>query len=156
MSDPRRPVRVIREYKIEYPDPIQVARGERVTVGREDEEFPGWRWCMAANGHEGWVPVELLSDTGTEALVLKEYSARELAVQAGEEVFIEEDRHGWLFIRNSRGECGWLPATHVAKLKGEASERCPHAFRGRTPLATQSITQSPAPINCQLTSFQMV
>lgn len=109
---------MIREYKVEYPDPIQVGRGETVTVGREDEEFPGWKWCKAADGREGWVPVELLSNEGTEAIVMTEYSARELAVQPGEKVIVEEERHDWLLVRNSRGDRGWLLATHVEPVEG--------------------------------------
>jgi len=48
--------RIIREYMPEYPDPIEVAAGERVSVGNEDAEFPGWVWCRSSDGREGWVP----------------------------------------------------------------------------------------------------
>ena len=43
-------------------DPIEIAPGEKVSVGHEDDEFPGWKWCKARDGCEGWVPVELLSN----------------------------------------------------------------------------------------------
>src|SRR5438552_15956990 len=33
-------------------------------------EFPGWKWCKASDGREGWVPVELLSNEGADATVL--------------------------------------------------------------------------------------
>lgn len=36
--------RIIREYTPQYPDPLSVAAGESVSVGREDDEFPGWKW----------------------------------------------------------------------------------------------------------------
>jgi hypothetical protein len=63
--------RIIREYTPEYPNPLSVFAGESVSVGREDDEFPGWKWCRAANGSEGWIPVELLSDaSATETAVL--------------------------------------------------------------------------------------
>src|SRR5207237_267242 len=87
--DPRmlqRKVRIKIEHRIEYPDPLRVAAGERVNVGHEDAEFPGWKWCKASDGREGWVPVELLSNEGAETTVLQDYSARELAVRPGEEV----------------------------------------------------------------------
>lgn len=106
-------VRISTEYKVEYSDPIQVASGERVNVGREDDAFPGWKWCKARDGREGWVPVELLSNEGTEAVVLDNYSARELAVQPGEEVVVEDARHGWLLVRNADGEHGWIPESHT-------------------------------------------
>ncbi len=76
--DPRMPQRKVRikiEHRIEYPDPLRVAAGERVNVGHEDAEFPGWKWCKASDGREGWVPVELLSNEGAETTVLQDYSA---------------------------------------------------------------------------------
>ncbi len=50
--DPRMPQRKVRikiEHRIEYPDPLRVAAGERVNVGREDAEFPGWKWCKGCS-----------------------------------------------------------------------------------------------------------
>ncbi len=44
---------VTKEYRVEYPNPIRVAAGARVRVGREDAEFPGWKWCEASDGLEG-------------------------------------------------------------------------------------------------------
>ena len=117
--DPRMPHRKVRikiEHRIEYPDPIGVAAGERVNVGHEDAEFPGWKWCKASDGREGWVPVELLSNEGAEATVLQNYSAHELAVQPGEEVIVEESRHEWLLVRNALGERGWIPAANTEPL----------------------------------------
>ncbi len=108
-----RKVRVNRAYVAQYPNPIEVASGAKVRVGREDNEFPGWRWCTAPDGREGWVPVALLSITGTEATVLQNYSARELTVAAGEEVEVEETRHDWLRVRNAEGQRGWIPANTV-------------------------------------------
>jgi uncharacterized protein YgiM (DUF1202 family) len=110
------PVRIRVEHKVEYADPIRVKAGARVTAGREDDEFPGWKWCKASDGREGWIPVELLSDEGAEAIVLHDYSARELAVHPGEEVTVEEARHGWLLVRNAQGERGWIPSSHVEPL----------------------------------------
>jgi SH3-like domain-containing protein len=108
--------RITTEYRVEYESPIEVAAGERVRVGREDSEFPGWKWCEALDGHAGWVPVEFLSEEGAEATVRQDYSARELAVQPGEEVMVEDARHEWLLVRNARGERGWIPASHAQAL----------------------------------------
>jgi uncharacterized protein YgiM (DUF1202 family) len=109
--------RIIREYTPQYPDSLYVVSGESVSVGREDHEFPGWKWCRASSGREGWVPVELLLDaTAAETAVICDYSSRELAVQTGEEVTVEEARHEWLLVRNNRGERGWIPASHSEPL----------------------------------------
>src|SRR5439155_16788236 len=112
----QRRVRIKIEHRIEYPDPIGVAAGERVNVGREDAEFPGWKWCKASDGREGWVPVELLSNEGAETTVLQDYSARELAVRPGEEVIVEESRHEWLLVRNALGERGWILASSIESI----------------------------------------
>jgi len=78
--------KIIREYMPEYPDPIEVVAGERVSVGNEDAEFPGWVWCRSSDGREGWVPAELLSSEGSDAIILENYSARELAVHLSVEL----------------------------------------------------------------------
>jgi SH3-like domain-containing protein len=113
MSEAKRRVHVKLEYSPEYPDPIKVLAGQKVRVGREDEEYPGWKWCKGPDGREGWVPAELLSDAKAEATVLEDYSAQELSVREGEEVEVEDARHGWLRVRNANGERGWIPASHI-------------------------------------------
>ena len=107
-----RKARIIREYKVQYSDPITVAAGKPVTVGREDDECPGWKWTTSSDGRAGWVPVELLSNEGPQAFVLQDYSARELAVQPCEDVIVEKARQGWILVRNSCGQRGWIPASH--------------------------------------------
>jgi len=34
--------RIRQQYQAEYPNPIQVKADERVEVGQEDEDWPGW------------------------------------------------------------------------------------------------------------------
>src|SRR5215831_10779569 len=102
MQKVQRMVRIKVSRQVQYPDPISVTAGEGVLVGSEDGEFPGWRWCKASNGREGWIPVELLSNKGAEATVLENYSARELAVESGEQVTIEDMRQDWLLVRNAK------------------------------------------------------
>jgi uncharacterized protein YgiM (DUF1202 family) len=112
MKEPNK-VRIIAAYEPEYLNPIEVAAGETIQVGDEDQEFPGWKWCRASDEREGWVPVELISTHDEEAKVVEDYSARELSVKPGEEVAIEEARHGWLLVRNARGQRGWIPGSHA-------------------------------------------
>lgn len=107
-------VRVTLAYAPQYSRPIQVAAGERVSVGHEDDDFPGWKWCKAADESEGWMPIELLSGDGDVAVVMEDYSSRELAVEPGEEVVVEDSRRDWLLVRNGRGERGWIPPSRAA------------------------------------------
>lgn len=113
MEIPHQKALVRLEHQVAYHNPIQVKAGERVEVGREDDEYPGWLWCRAANGREGWMPVELLSRHGSVAVVLLDYSAKELAVRPGDEVTVEEVRRGWALVRNVQGEVGWIPKSHI-------------------------------------------
>jgi uncharacterized protein YgiM (DUF1202 family) len=113
MSKPDRRVRIKRDYKTQYPEPLTVKSGETVRVGREDSTFPGWKWCEARDGRKGWVPVELLSNDGAQAKLRQDYSARELAVVAGEVVTVEDARHAWLLVRNQQGDSGWIPDSHA-------------------------------------------
>jgi uncharacterized protein YgiM (DUF1202 family) len=113
MDKPSGRIRIKLEYTVQYVNPIRVAAGDTVIVGREDNEFPGWKWCKASDGREGWIPVEFLSEEGKETTVLHDYSARELAVTPGEEVIIEDARHDWLLVRNEKGERGWIPASRA-------------------------------------------
>jgi SH3-like domain-containing protein len=105
--------RIRLEYKVQYPNPIQVRAGESVQVEREDDDYPGWFWCRAADGREGWMPCELLSRQGAVARALQDYSAKELAVQPGDEVEVEEVRHAWVLVRNAKDERGWIPKSHL-------------------------------------------
>lgn len=105
----RQTVQVRRGYQVQYADPISVRAGEILTVGRVDNNNPGWRWCRAADGRQGWVPVEFLSNEEPQTTILKDYSALELEVVPGEEVTVEDARHDWLLVRNMKGDCGWIP-----------------------------------------------
>ena len=102
-------VRVIADYEPMYADPIRVHAGEPISVSREDDEFPGWRWCASGDGREGWVPIELIETSGDRSRIIQTYSAIELAVRAGEDVVVHDSRHQWLFVSNSKGEQGWIP-----------------------------------------------
>lgn len=113
MNSPKTKAHIRREYRIQYQDPLQVKAGESVHPGRADDNYQGWLWCRSADGREGWMPVELLSRQESPAIVLGDYSAKELAVQPGDEVEVEEVRHGWALVRNVTGECGWIPESHI-------------------------------------------
>jgi hypothetical protein len=105
--------RVVRDYTVQYPDPIRVSAGQRVKVAWEDDGHLGWWWCQAPDRREGWMPVEVLGMDGSEAVVLEDYEATELAVRSGEEVLVERERHGWLWVKNQEGRSGWIPAACV-------------------------------------------
>ena len=102
-------------YAPQYPKPIEVRAGDVVDVGAQDAEFPQWRWCRSAAGLEGWMPASLLDLlAGNSARVREDYSAKELAITAGERLTVERRIGGWTLVRSERGIRGWVPDTHLA------------------------------------------
>jgi len=67
-----------------YHNPIAFRAGDRVRIGHEDDEFPGWVRTFTADGNEGWAPLSLLTPiSAQEAQARQDYTARELDVAAG-------------------------------------------------------------------------
>ncbi len=114
--------RVIRGYTCQYLDPIQLQAGDVVSVGREDEEYPGWLWCTGPDGRCGWVPADLLIRRATVAEAREDYDATELSVHAGEEVDVESTSRGWVRVRNAAGQRGWIPDDCLAPAPGRDAE----------------------------------
>jgi SH3-like domain-containing protein len=103
--------RVAHDYTAQYRNPITVRAGDRVQVGRDDPEYPGWRWCTGPDGREGWVPEEFIKRQGEEGVMLRDYTAQELDVRAGAEVSLGEATHGWVWATDAEGRAGWIPLT---------------------------------------------
>lgn len=104
-------MRVAHDYTPQYPDPITVRAGDRVQVGRDDPEVPGWYWCTGPDGRMGWVPERLLRRDGPAAVMLRDYTARELRVLAGAEVSLVDAMSGWAWVTDADGRAGWIPET---------------------------------------------
>ena len=107
-------MRILKEYAAQYTDPITVRAGDRVSVGVADPEFPGWRWCTGPDGRQGWVPELLLRLEGLGALMLEDYTARELSVPAGAEVAVHRVVAGWAWVTAQDGRSGWIPLSCIA------------------------------------------
>lgn len=111
-------VAVTKAYTAQYPDPICFDAGEAVQVERGDPEYPGWYWCRAASGREGWVHRSYLAACAGMTTSARAYSARELTVAGGERGTLLDSLDGWAFIRLDTGDEGWLPESHI-RLTGE-------------------------------------
>jgi SH3-like domain-containing protein len=110
------PMLVVRAYHARYAEPISVTRGEEVRVEREDDEYRGWWWCVAANGRAGWVPAGLFERTpapGETGRLRAAYTSQELSVEEGTPVRVVEARARWVFAQTFDGRAGWLPASHL-------------------------------------------
>ena len=106
--------RVTKEWKVTYPDPIDVQAGETVTVGETDSEWPGWQWCTDTRGKSGWVPIAFIELVDHKIGVMRcNYFARELAVKVEEEVRLHQQESGWYWASTKSGDKGWIPVQNV-------------------------------------------
>ena len=109
--------RVITPYKAAFPDPWVMHAGDKLAIGREDTEWPGWLWCTRPDGESRWVPdsfVEVQGDAAGVALV--DYDATELSVEVGETLTTGQEVNAWVWCTNQEGHSGWVPAKHLQKL----------------------------------------
>lgn len=106
---PRR-ARVHTAHEMSYTDPLAAVAGTRLILDREDDEFPGWVWCAAPDGREGWVPRPFLMSDGT---LRRDYDARELTVARGDALIVFETVNGWCWAASAAGKRGWVPAANL-------------------------------------------
>jgi hypothetical protein len=110
------PARLLKSYTAQYPDPITLRKGDLVSLGKRDTEFPGWVWATSpADGRSGWVPEKYLAERGDQAEALRDYSARELTAREGDIVTVLEEVLGWALVRAGSGATGWVPQDHLAR-----------------------------------------
>jgi len=108
----RKRVRVlaITPHKSVYPEPVEFEEGDLLELGRKDTEYPGWIWVRTSKTKEGWAPEQYIEITGHGTGVgLKNYTARELNTETGEELNVICETNGWYWVEDRRGEKGWVP-----------------------------------------------
>jgi len=106
-------ITVTKAYASQYPDPISFDADDVVLVERDDPKFPGWFWCRAPSGKEGWVHRSFLAACSGTTTSIRAYSAKELTVVEGERGALLQLLDGWAYVRMDNGEEGWIPLTHV-------------------------------------------
>jgi hypothetical protein len=108
------PVRVIRDYRTQYANPIRFATGEIVTLGERDTEWPAFIWTITSDGNAGWAPFDGLKPLGDgRAEALRDYSAQELDVAVGDDLLLDHELGGWWWCQHADGRVGWVPASHL-------------------------------------------
>ncbi|MDH7605495.1 MAG: SH3 domain-containing protein [Melioribacter sp.] len=111
---------VIKRYKSNYSDPITIKKGEKIKLGKKydgPEDWPNWLYCYKLNSsQEGWVPEQIIRKTGEYGIVEKDYTAKELDVEEGEQVDGTREINGWIWCRRDKNyEEGWVPKSNLIK-----------------------------------------
>lgn len=106
----------VQAHRSTYQDPIAIAPGDALSVGRRDKEYPGWIWVTLENGNQGWAPEQFLDlhEAGRLAIATEDYNARELDTLVGEILTLHLELNFWLLVENSSGEIGWVPKATTA------------------------------------------
>ncbi len=106
---------VLRDYTRIYDDPIQLLRGDAVTVLRRDSQYPGWLWCTNKADKNGWVHESFLEEEDYRHIALADYNGWELSVQKGDSLIGDRELGGWLLAISNTGELGWVPLDYVQR-----------------------------------------
>jgi len=105
-------LRILRSYATQYHNPIILREGDRVVLGEEETEEKWKGWIKAAHDNiSGWIPKQIVhAQPGGTGIITEYYSAKELDVEAGDEVEALKELNGWLWVKHMRtGEEGWIP-----------------------------------------------
>jgi len=105
-------LKVVKPHKASFSYNVTFKKGDRVEVGREDPEMPGWYWCKDKKGGESWIPEEYLSIDGEEGTITTDYDTRELTVESGEAFEYVTEVKYWTLCRDRERE-GWIPTQNL-------------------------------------------
>ena len=99
-------------YERPYEDPISLKAGERVlidSVKTKETDILGWSWCTGPDGRQGWVPTAWITHQDGAGKIVRDFSALELTVQAGDRVTLHHSESGFVFVTHENGSVGWVP-----------------------------------------------
>ena len=108
---------VIADYKTSFTDPLKIQKGDKLKTEDRESDWPGWIWCITKDRKEGWVPQNYLDIDGDWGYALQDYNATELTVSLGEELIIEKQESGWIWVSDEEGNKGWIPLQNVKIIK---------------------------------------
>ncbi|WP_164978606.1 SH3 domain-containing protein [Pseudoxanthomonas composti] len=106
--------------------PIRVKRGDVVTLGERDTDWPDFIWTTLAQGLGGWIPLnvfDLDADTSASATAREDYDTRELAADAGQLITVEREHAGWWWAFDAQGRSGWIPARSIELIEEHQETR---------------------------------
>lgn len=108
-------LRVTKPHRASFDYSVTFKRGDKVRIGREDPEMPGWYWCENQEGVWSWVPDEYLDKKGPKGIITQEYNTGELTVDEGEVLEHVTEVHLWTLCRTWDGMEGWVPTANLGR-----------------------------------------
>jgi len=97
------------DYEENDSHPLHLKRGDEVRVGRADSAWPGWVWATNDDGHDGYIPEDILRPLGNGRFTATTgFDPTVLAIRRGDQLESVGQIHGWHWCRNDRGEEGWV------------------------------------------------
>jgi len=110
---------VLLSHQPSYDNPIAFKTGEQVKVTERTDVWQGhlWLWAIGPDGREGWIPPQSVSEQGATRRAVRDYSAQELSVSAGDWLECVTSELGWCWCINPEGLAGWVPAEKLQQAK---------------------------------------
>lgn len=105
-------MKVIEDYEICYPKPLDLKVGDQIQLFERDvpEKWRGWNWCKDSTGNEGWISETYFIRNTKGAVMVKDYTAKEISVANGDNVEAVYSDCGWSWCKKTNGDQGWLPS----------------------------------------------
>ncbi len=108
--------KVIKDYKVVYPDAITAKKGDPVLIQRRETkaEWLGWIWCTLKGGKSGWICESYLDIGVNTGSLNRDYDGREVPLLVGEDVEILSIESGWGWVKKSDKSEGWVPLENLS------------------------------------------
>lgn len=107
--------RMIAKHEPELPA-VDFCEGDTVSLLRRGDGMTEWWYCRGDAG-DGWIPIEFMDITGNSARLKRDYTTRELAIDAGAAVNIAESVAGWCFVIDQQNRTGWVLERSLEPMK---------------------------------------
>ena len=107
--------RVKEEHMASFDYAFIAEKGDKVSVGKEDHEMPGWYWCKNESGLEAWIPKTHFDvETG---VFNQPYNSIEHNAKTGEIIQYLGESLGWIECLNNEWKYGWIPEPKLEKIE---------------------------------------
>jgi len=109
-------LQVVKAHKASFDYSVVFKKGDKVKIGREDPEMPGWFWCENEACVWSWVPEEYLDRHNKEGTIIHDYDTTELTAAIGDLLEYVTEVRFWTLCRDPYGKKGWVPSRNLKQV----------------------------------------